>query len=202
MDKFPVYELQIDATLESELEVSVVSLVDRPAIEKDFIAFDEQKKLLEFSTIDDEQRIVVGAAMIPDQKIYRQDPENGEYYVHFSKETVRNIAEKFYVKGFHMNANIMHDPNQKADDVVYFMSFIRDTTKGLIGMQGEYPEGTWFLGAKINNDEVWNKIKAGEVKGFSVEGVFKYKIEKAPEPEPTEEEIYNEIKRLLEKVNL
>jgi hypothetical protein len=195
----PVYELQIDASKDSDLEVSAVALVDRPAIEKDFIAFKESAKLLNFSAVDDEQRIVVGAAMIPDQMIYRNDQENGEYYVHFSKETICTIAEKFYTKNFQNNANLMHDPNQPVSGMSYFMSFIRDSSKGMIGLDGEYPEGTWFLGARVNNDEVWNKIKAGEVKGFSVEGVFKYKVEK---PVLTHEEIYEEIKRLMENVEL
>jgi hypothetical protein len=190
----PCYELLIDQSLTSDVEVNYVALVDKPAIEKDFIAFNEQRPL-EFATIDDEERIVMGAAMIPDMKIYRRD-EGGEYNVVFSKETVKQIAEKFYTKSFQNNANIMHDPNMKADGVCFFLSFLRNTEKGMIGLSGDYPEGTWFLGAKVNNEEVWGKIKSGEVKGFSVEGIFKYGKERMS-AEMSDDEIVSTIKNLL-----
>jgi hypothetical protein len=172
----PCFELLIDQSVESEVQVNYVALVDRPATDRNFLAFNEFKPL-EFASINDEEKIVVGAAMVPDMLIYRTD-ETGEYNVVFSKETVKQIAEKFYTKSFQNNANLMHNPDLKAEGVTFFLSFIRNTDKGMIGLAGDYPEGTWFLGAKVNNEEVWKKIKAGEVKGFSVEGIFKYAKEK------------------------
>jgi hypothetical protein len=72
------------------------------------------------------------------------------------------------------------------------MSFIRDTDKGLIGLAGDYPDGTWFLGAKVTNDDLWAKVLDGTYKGFSVEGAFQYK-------ESQEEQAFNEIGELLKE---
>jgi len=168
----PVYDLQIDAGAESQFEVNYVALVDAPAIKRDWMAFNDALPL-KFGS--DDERIVVGAAMVPDMLIYRNDPEMGEFYVKFSKETISNIALKFFEKGYQSNVNLMHNGDMKMDGITFYQSFIKDTAKGIGGMEGDYPEGTWFLGAKVNNQDDWNLVKDGKVKGFSVEGLFKYK---------------------------
>lgn len=175
----PLIELKISENLSDDLEVNAVAGVDNPAIEKNFFAFNHQSKPLNFAEIKQDERIVIGAAMIPNLKIYRIDEKTGEEYdVFFSKETIEQIAVKFFDKDFQKNFNLMHDPTQQKDGVVFFQSFIKDVAKGVQGMAGDYPDGTWFLGAKINNDEVWQKIKNGEIKGWSVEGNFQLKQEK------------------------
>ncbi len=183
------YELVIDP--EKGYVVNAVAAVDIPAIERNWMAFEKQ---LGFSSVEDEKRIVVGAAMIPDMKIYRKDDKE-EYNVVFSKETISQIAEEFYKNNFQQNFNLMHKDDKEG--VVFFMSFIRDSERGLIGLQGDYPDGTWFLGAKINNDEVWDKVKSGEIKGFSVEGLFGFK-----KPELTPEEVFSKIQALLSGTNI
>ena len=155
----------------SEVEVSFVALVDKPAIEKNFLAFN---KALQFA-INEEKRIISGPAMIANQLIYRKDA-NGEYNVFFSPETIREIAIKFFKKDYQKNINLFHDPNLSLDGVTIFESFVSDAERGISPMKGfeDSPDGTWFISAKVENDEVWNKIKSGEVKGFSVEGIFSF----------------------------
>jgi hypothetical protein len=177
--KRPLFELKISEDLNDDLEVNYVAGVDSPAIEKNFFAFNQSTKPMNFAEIKQDERIVIGAAMIPNLKIFRLNEETGEEYdIFFSKETIEKIAVKFFEKDFQRNFNLMHDPTQTKDGVVFFQSFIKDTAKGVQGMAGDYPDGTWFLGAKINNDEVWQKIKDGEIKGWSVEGNFNLKPEK------------------------
>ena len=125
---------------------------------------------LGFAIQNEECREVFGAAMIPDMLIYRNDGM-GEYYVKFSADTIKQIAEKFFTKDYHKSANIMHESGTPLDGVVFFQSLIKDSTKG-ITLAGDHPDGTWFLGAKINNDALWQGIKTGKYKGFSVEGLF------------------------------
>lgn len=189
--KLPVYELMIDDNLDSDVEVNCVALVDRPAIERNFLTFKEAPAPFAFATVNDEEQILLGPAMIPDQPIYRAD-ENGEYFVTFSKDTIQQTAIKFFEKGYQKSVNIMHDPNQPVDDVVFFMSFIKDGSKGITGLEGDYPDGTWFLGAKVKSPETWARVKSGEVKGFSVEGIFSYKRSK-----PTPEEMLAQLKDIL-----
>lgn len=177
--KRPLFELKISEDLNDDLEVNYVAGVDSPAIEKNFFAFNQSTKPMNFAEIKQDERIVIGAAMIPNLKIFRLNEETGEEYdIFFSKETIEKIAVKFFEKDFQRNFNLMHDPTQTKDGVVFFQSFIKDVAKGVQGMAGDYPDGTWFLGAKINNDEVWQKIKDGEIKGWSVEGNFNLKPEK------------------------
>lgn len=176
----PVYEMVINPEEQSEVEVSFVALVDKPAIEKNFLMFKDQK--LTFA-INEEKRIISGPAMIADQLIYRKD-ENGEYNVFFSPNTVRDIALKFFKKDYQKNLNLFHDPALSLEGVTIFESFISDNERGIQPMKGfeDLPNGTWFISAKIENDAVWEKIKSGEVKGFSVEGIFSYMTKNVNRP--------------------
>lgn len=184
--ELPLYELYVSE--DGSLEVNAVAAVDIPAIEKTWLAFKDQEPL-KFST-NEEERIVVGAAMIPDLKIFRRDENTGEEFnIVFSKETIKSIAQQFYEKGYQANFNLMH--KTPMDGVTFFLSFIKDTPRGLVGMAGDYPEGTWFLGAKVTNDEVWAKVKSGEIKGWSVEGMFGFK-------KPSDEQKFALIEKVLD----
>lgn len=195
MDKLPLYEMTISEDINSDVQVSAIALVDYPAIEKTWQAFKDNQNPLSFATINEDEHLIVGPAMIPDLKIYRRDDELGEYNVIFSKETVTQIAEKFYAKGFQGKANIMHDAGQTCTGINYFLSWIKDDAKNMVGLSGDYPDGTWFVGARVTNPEVWAKIKSGEIKGFSVEGIFEYK--KPAEMKTEDETFLDKIKEIL-----
>lgn len=194
--ELPLYELQISDEEDSALEVDYVALVNSPAIQKNFLAFNEQRHHF---AIDNERRIISGPAMIPDIAMFRTGNGNiPDHKVFFSKETIYQIAQKFFMKGFNKNFNIMHDPEMKADDVFVFESFITDSERGIKPMKGfeDTPDGTWFLSAKVDNDDVWGKVKSGDLKGLSVEGLFKYK-----KPKLSEDQAYEKIKQILNEIN-
>jgi Putative phage serine protease XkdF len=267
----PVYRLEINPDMENDMEVDYVALVDRPAIEKSFLAFAEdswndypeaavnnakralkwaeengwgncgeqtgktranqianreklsrdtiarisgfkrhqqhkdvaysegcgglmwdawggdamidwaERKLRQiernaFAIQDEDERIITGALMLADTPIYRND-QNGEYYVVFTKETIKQIAQKFFAKGYQSNVNLMHDSGQQMEGITMFESWITDAKRGIKAMAGfeDVPDGSWFGSFKVNNDQVWQMIKEGKVKGFSVEGLFQYK---------------------------
>lgn len=162
--KLPVIELKIDEANESF--VSAIALVENPAIESDFIAFNSIQNF----TINDEKQELIGAAMIPDKPIYRNGT-NGDFYAVFSKDTIRQIAQVFAQKGLFNNTNIEHTITP-ADSFV-FQSYIVDGSKDINSPKGiEAPDGSWIVGVKVVNPTVWQAIKKGQVKGFSVEGVF------------------------------
>ena len=153
----------------------------------------DRQKMQSFSVVNSEERIVVGPAMIPDMPIYRRD-ETGEYYVFFDKKTIETIALKFYSKGFQQSANEMH--MKPIEGVTFFQSWIADESKGIPKMKQfeDLPDGTWFLGAKIMNDETWAKVKDGTFRGFSVEGMFdmtEIKMRKSAD------EIINKLREML-----
>jgi hypothetical protein len=187
----PIYQMVISPDPESELQVDYVALVDKPAIEKNFLAFNDKR--LQFTT-DTVRRIISGPAMLADTPIYRRDAENGEYLVQFDAATIEQIAQKFFQKGFNQNFNLMHDPSLKLEGVTVFESFIVDPSRGIQPMAGfeDAPVGSWFMSAKVNNDEAWALIESGKVKGFSVEGVFQYKKQKL-----SKAEIWAQIESLM-----
>lgn len=191
MDKLPCYEMIIEESTTSEIGVSFVALVEKPAIEKNFLAFNSLK--IEFSK-DEEKRIISGPAMVANSLIYRKD-DSGEHNVFFSKKTIEEIALKFFKMDYHKNLNLFHDPKLSLAGVTIFESFVTDTARGIMPMKGfeDLPEGTWFISCKVENDIIWEKIKAGEVKGFSVEGIFNY----VKKPQALEDQIAELLNRTL-----
>jgi hypothetical protein len=180
--EFPIYELMISEDLDDNAEVSYVALVDRPAIQRNWNAF---KQNFKFEIVSEEKRIISGPLMLADSPIYRSDSTHGEYYVVFSKDTIFKIAQKFFKKGYQNNVNLMHDQSQQVDGITMFESFISDKDRGISAMKGfeDAPDGSWFGSFKVENDDVWAKVKAGQFKGFSVEGIFEYSKAKTKEQE-------------------
>jgi hypothetical protein len=196
----PVYKMDIVSDENSDLEVDYVALVDKPAIEKNFLAFNEHEQKMAFAIQDDEQ-IITGALMLADKPIYRND-ENGEYYVVFSKDTIKKIAQKFFTKGYQSNVNLMHDSGKKLDGLTMYESWITDEKRGIQPMKGfeDVPEGSWFGSFKVNNPDVWQMVKEGKVKGFSVEGLFQMKPSEKQDINKVAENMWSQIQDILSQV--
>jgi hypothetical protein len=126
-----------------------------------------------FQIDNEEKRIVLGPAMIPDLKIFRKDALGNPYYVFFSAETIKMIAEKYMRNKYIDNNDQMHD-GKAVKDVYVVESWIKedDNDKSVKYGYGELPVGTWFVSMKVKNDEIWNKVKEGMLNGFSVSGFF------------------------------
>lgn len=160
-------ECTIDET--GRLGIVAMGLVDVPAIEENWIALQHIK----LSAVNDERRMIYGPAMIPDKEILRVDAGTlEEYYVVFRKATIESVAHQFFQKNLHHNANIDH--KYPVNGVTVVESWIKegDADKSIALGMNELPDGTWFIGAKVEDDSVWNDIKAGKVRGFSIEGYF------------------------------
>lgn len=148
-----------------------------------------------FQVVSEEERIISGPLMLADQLIYRNNEQFGEHYVKFSRETIKAISIKFSKRKYQQNVNIMHDANKSVDGVTMFESFIVDKKRGIMPMVGfeDVADGSWFGSFYVENPKVWDAIKAGGLKGFSVEGLFDYESTLSPE-----EETLNKIAKLLE----
>jgi hypothetical protein len=174
--------------------IDAVSVVDMPAIESNFIALakDYEMKLAE---VDPEKKILMGAALIPNKQIYRKVNKD-EFYVYFSKDTVRKASELFLKNGNQGNATLQH--KSKIDGMTVVESWIvEDTEMDKSKKYGfEVPAGTWMISMKVDNDDVWEKVKAGEVKGFSIEGYFADKLEMQMQEE-NDKQLIDKIKELL-----
>ena len=171
--------------------IEAISIVDKPAIEENFIALKEQTKV-NLAEIDKEKRILMGAALIPNKNIYRTDGED-EYYIYFSDDTVRKASELFLMRGNQNKSTLEHEAELNGLTVVESW-IIEDEVHDKSRKYGlDMPVGTWMVSMKVNNDEVWeNYVKTGLVKGFSIEGYFTDKIEMSKIGE-SEESIATEI---------
>ena len=150
-----------------------------------------------FAIVNEEQRIISGPLMLADELIYRNNEKFGEHYVKFSAQTIRQIAIKFAKKKYMNHVNLMHDSEQRVNDVTMFESFIVDKKRGIMPMAEfkEVADGSWFGSFYVENDEVWNEVKKGTYKGFSVEGMFDY-----VEPISAEENALQQISKLLNEL--
>lgn len=175
-EKKILIELFLDEE-DSENALDIISFVSAPAIEKNFMHFKKEEEGYKFKTTDIEKRIVTGAAMIPDMEIIRMDSENKPYFVYFTKETIEKAQEVFAKKGKTKSTNFEH--SEVMDDVTVVESWIVTDSKNdksaALGFK-DIPEGSWFVSYKIDNEDLWQKVKAGEVSGFSIEGVFSKNI--------------------------
>jgi hypothetical protein len=158
---------------DDESGVDFVSLVDEPAIERDFHVFAKVKEPYKFKIESQEKRIITGPFMIANLPIYRRW-EDKEWYVVFTSDVIRKIVYKFMKKGMTKAVNEMHET--PVDDVFIFESWIVDDVKGVPEGFKDVPEGSWFGSMRVENDDIWQKIKEEDgymLKGFSVEGIFR-----------------------------
>ena len=160
---------------EDESGVDFISLVDAPAVEKLWMAFNKQKEIdFQFKIQDADKRIVSGFFMIADLPIMRANEKGEKFYVVFKKDTINKIVNKFFKHGYSNNINIMHNKNNEAEGVYVIESLIIDKERGIMTPQGfdEVPDGSWWGSMRVENDELWAQIKSGVFNGFSVEGLF------------------------------
>ena len=167
MEKFPLIDMTIDD--HEETGVEFIAFVDTPAIEREWMAFNAMPKM-EFKVASEEKRIVSGAIMVANLPIYRRDEEMGEYYVKFSPDAIEKIVQRFFKNRMTTNVNLMHET--PVSDVYMIESFIIDERKKTPEGFSALPKGSWFGSFKVENDEIWEKVKSGEVRGFSIEGIF------------------------------
>ena len=153
--------------------VFAISLVENPAIEIDFIAL-SKGNIIKLAEVSEEKRLLISPVLIPNQPIYRRDDKGNEFNIVFPAETILKAQQNFYKQGFQRNSNIEHDDSLTLNDVTFVESWIKedDTHDKSLKYGFNLPNGTWFAVMKVENDETWQKVKNGEVKGFSIEGNF------------------------------
>ena len=161
------------ATIPDDAEGMVIcSLVDDPAVESNFLAFDRDKQPLAFSVENEEQRMVLGVVMKADYPIYRYHPEYGEFYMVYSADTIKKMVERFFNEHYVNSVDLNHS-YELEDGVHLVQAFIKNESAGIspVGFE-DCKDGSLFFQYHIENDEIWNAIKDGTYKGFSIAGSF------------------------------
>jgi len=187
--------------------IDAISIVENPAIQEDFVYLKNQE--FKLAELDAEKRLLLGPALIPNKPIYRKNEEK-EYYIYFSRNTVRKASELFLKRAKQHRSTLEHELPLNGLTVVesWIVEGDQDKTR-LYNM--EVPVGTWMVSMKVENDEVWNDyVKTGKVKGFSIEGYFADKLERPNEPnelsielewieEEEAKEILSSVKAIIKK---
>lgn len=196
MNKKKIIELVIDENSDKN-GINAVSVVLNPAIEENFIAL--AKHEVELKEIDAEKRLLMGASLIPNKEIFRKDEQGNEFYIYFSEQTVRKASEMFFQNSKQNNATLNHD--QKIDGMTVVESWIVDNPEmdKSKNYGFSFPKGTWVISMKVDNDEVWQDVKLGKVKGFSIEGYFIDKLDLSL-VESDEEKQLKEIIEILKSI--
>ena len=180
----PVYDALV---MDDDCGMVKISLVDDPAVMSDFQAFDNARRMQTYSVMDEEKRLVRGVVMRADFPIYRRDERLGEYYIIYKAETIRRMAEKYLADGLQNEVSTMHSTD--VDGVQMVQYFIKGDGVSVTGFD-DIADGSLFAEFHVLNDEVWEAVKDGTYKGFSLEGYF----DLAPERDThTVEEIVDDL---------
>ena len=201
-----IVELILDEENEEMVGIEAVSIVSQPAIEESFVALSSDE--IKLAKVDEEKRIVMGAALVPNKMIFRKRNDT-MFYVYFSKETIRRASELFFQNGNQSNATLEHQ--MKANNLTVVESWIvEDKEKDKSAIYNlDLPVGSWVISMKIEDDELWQQIKEGKkYTGFSIEGYFAdkaqirkpdTKAEMAAIEEEEAEYMLSNIKALIKK---
>ena len=193
IDGIPVFNAIIS---DDDTGMFKISLVDEPAVMSNFLAFDKARKPLMYAVANEEKRIVRGVVMRADFPIYRYDESFGEYYIIYKADTIRQMAEKYLLESRQNDVNLMHGDDSDVDGVQMVQYFIKDSANGInpAGFE-EIADGSLFAEFHIVNDDVWQQVKDGTFKGYSLEGVFDLV------PEQDEEKVESIVDSLEGKFN-
>lgn len=160
MDKIKHYAVTFDS------DIYAISLVDEPAIEENFIYLSKDKQEQIFLEKED-KHLIVGAVLVPNKPIYRNNGKE-EFYIQFSKETIEHLAYEYLMNG--RMYSVTTDHKDIADDICLVESWIKTSDNDKSNDYGmNLPIGTWIAAMKVENEEVWQRVKQGELKGFSIE---------------------------------
>lgn len=151
--------------------LDAISLVYAPAVEVDFLTFSKEYAL-QFA--NDEKRIISGIVMLADTPILRVNPQTGEQYqVVFTKDVIEKLVEKYSKQLLINRVNIEHSDDTFTDGIYMLESFIINKERGINPIEfSDVPDGSWYVSFKVENMDLWEKIKSGEVRGFSLQGLF------------------------------
>ena len=165
----PIYEAIFNE--ENEKGVYALSVVENPAMEDLWIALSEQPKEIELSAVDDKKRLLLGAALIPNKKVYRNIDGN-EFYLTFTEDTIEKLAHNFQKQSAQNNSSLEHDVKLEGMSIVETWT-VQDPNNDKSNAFGKtYEKGTWVTMMKVDNDEMWQKALKGEIKGFSIDGLL------------------------------
>lgn len=163
----------IDINDEDETGLDAISLVQHPAIEVDFLCFDEDTKKIDFSA-DEDKHILTAVALRADHPIYRRNGDY-EYWVIFTKDVIRKLVTKYAKNNLFNSVNIEHNDYSFVKSAYMIESYIVDKARGIVPSEfKDIEDGSWIVSYYIDDESLWNVVKNTDaLNGLSVQGLFK-----------------------------
>lgn len=194
-----IFYIKIDDEMEG---MDAISLVESPAVERDFLCFSKDKQPVKMK-FDDSKHVITGVVALADTPIYRYNEKMGEYYVVFSKETIVKMVEKYSKDGLFNSVNLQHDDDKFVDGIYMYESYLTNKDRGINPKEFEdIPDGSWICSFKVENEDLWKQIIDGDkLNGFSLQGMFELeeKFEKEYISQSQEESFDEWLNKLLNK---
>jgi len=190
------YEVVFDE--KNDKGVYALSCVENPAMEDTWLTLSEHPKEIQFSAINDEKRLLLGAALIPNKKVYR-NIDGQEFNIVFTEDTIEACAHSFIKNGFQNQSTENHEVKLQGVSVVQSW-IVEDPKLDKSKSFGKtYEKGTWVTMMKVDNDDAWGKAKKGELNGFSIDGLFSLKEMKlnSNKPKSIKEEVSEALKEFF-----
>jgi hypothetical protein len=200
-EKLPVYQITLGED-EDNTGITLISLVDEPAIEVKGYAFANETENYLFKNIKDKQ-IIVGPAMIPDMKIYRENQDLGPHYVFFTKDMIEKMVEKFNRFGSNRRINLEHT-NQMVDAFIVEDWIIEDPIHDKSRKYGfELPVGTYMVKVKVDDEKFWQEeVKEGGKYGFSIQGPMRQELMKMSKEATIDDLSYEDLLEIAQYVEM
>ena len=187
----------IELVIENDQDgIEAISLVEKPAIESNFITLAKEYEM-NLAEVDTEKRILMGPALIPNKMIFRKEG-NSSFNIFFSEQTVEQASQMYLKAGNQSNSTLHHKTKLSGMSLVESWIIENPEMDKSKAFGFDLPKGTWMVSMKADNEEVWQKAKSGEVKGFSIEGYFADKLSLQLLPEITDEDLVEHIYNILE----
>lgn len=192
----PIYLASVD---EEGAGMYVVSFVDDPAVEVSWQLFEKAQEM--FKVENPDKQLITGVVMLADTPIYRNDPEYGEYYIKYTKETIEKMVQKYFKENNQENVDTNHS-FELIDGIELQQAFIKDTEKGISPKGFEnVPDGSLFFTYKVTSDELWEEVKNGSWTGFSLAGWFDMKEQFSKQEDLEEQEVLDLIQKLKNRIS-
>lgn len=166
--------------------LNILSMVETPAIEINYIKMEEEINHIKMEVLDEEKNIVIAPALVPDILIPRVH-KGIKYYISFDKETIEQSLIKMSAEQKDQNVDVNHS-EKLINGAIVMEKFITHPNRVTQVKNFEnLPMGTLFFTAKVTDEKLMSDIKAGKINGWSIDGFYDLEIEE--EVELTEDEI-------------
>lgn len=143
------------------------SFVKDPAIESNLLYFNSEK-MLKF--INEEKQEIYAPLLIPNKEIFRKEINGEPAKVMFTAEDIKELHLKGSKNGYDAKVNLNHE-DMNVDGVYCFESWIIENPKNdkANELGFDLPKGTLMKAYKVENQDVWDKVKNKELMGLSIE---------------------------------